>query len=134
MQTRLLKISARILVALVAITLILLLALYFTLRASLPALDGELTLSKLANAVTVTRDVNGTVAIAARDTVDAMRALGFVHAQERFFEMDLTRRAAAGELSALLGSATVEYDKKKRQHRFRARMNEVWPKIGRAHV
>lgn len=129
MQTRLLKISARILVALVAITLILLLALYFTLRASLPALDGELTLSKLANTVTVTRDVNGTVAIAARDTVDAMRALGFVHAQERFFEMDLTRRAAAGELSALLGSATVEYDKKKRQHRFRARMNEVWPTL-----
>lgn len=129
MQNRLLKISARILVALVAITLILLLALYFTLRASLPALDGELTLSKLANAVTVTRDVNGTVAIAARDTVDAMRALGFVHAQERFFEMDLTRRAAAGELSALLGSATIEYDKKKRQHRFRARMNEVWPTL-----
>jgi penicillin amidase len=129
MQNRLLKISARILVALVAITLILLLALYFTLRASLPALDGELTLSKLANTVTVTRDVNGTVAIAARDTVDAMRALGFVHAQERFFEMDLTRRAAAGELSALLGSATIEYDKKKRQHRFRTRMNEVWPTL-----
>ena len=129
MQNRLLKISARILVALVAITLIFLLALYFTLRASLPALDGELTLSKLANTVTVTRDVNGTVAIAARDTVDAMRALGFVHAQERFFEMDLTRRAAAGELSALLGSATIEYDKKKRQHRFRTRMNEVWPTL-----
>ncbi len=116
-------------VALAALTLIVLIAVYFALRASLPKLDGELLLTKLANPVTVTRDANGTVAIAARDTVDAMRALGFIHAQERFFEMDLTRRSAAGELSALLGSATIEYDKKKRQHRFRARMNEAWPTL-----
>ncbi len=129
MQNRLFKISARVALALVAITVILLIALYFTLRASLPILDGELRLSKLANPVTVTRDRNGTVAIVARDTVDAMRALGFVHAQERFFEMDLTRRSAAGELSALLGSATIEYDKKKRQHRFRHRMNDAWPTL-----
>ncbi len=129
MRNRILKISARVLIALAAVALVMIVAVFFTLRASLPALDGELALSKLTNPVTVTRDSNGTVAIAARDTVDAMRALGFVHAQERFFEMDLTRRSAAGELSALLGSATIDYDKKKRQHRFRARMNEAWPAL-----
>lgn len=42
---------------------------------------------------------------------DAMRALGFIHAQERYFEMDLMRRAAAGEMSALLGSKAVETNK-----------------------
>jgi penicillin G amidase len=127
MKNRLLKFSSRLVLVLTALILLLLIAAYFVLRASLPILDGEVALNKLGALVTVTRDANGTAAITASTTVDAMRALGFVHAQERFFEMDLTRRAAAGELSALLGAATVEYDKKKRQHRFRHRMNETWP-------
>ncbi len=126
MKNRFLKFVSRLALVLIALVMLILIAAYFTLRASLPILDGEIALSKLGAPVTVTRDTNGTAAITARSTIDAMRALGFVHAQERFFEMDLTRRAAAGELSVLLGAATIEYDKKKRQHRFRHRMNEVW--------
>ncbi len=129
MKNRFLKISFRVFLILIAIIALLLAIAYFTLRASLPVLDGEIAINKLGDAVTVTRDTNGTVAISARDTADAMHALGFIHAQERFFEMDLTRRSAAGELSALLGKATIEYDKKKRQHRFRARMIEAWSNL-----
>ena len=126
MRNRFLEFASRLVLALIALILLVLIAAYFVLRASLPLLDGDIALSKLGAPVTITRDANGTAAITARSTIDAMRALGFIHAQERFFEMDLTRRAAAGELSALLGGATIEYDKKKRQHRFRHRMNEAW--------
>jgi penicillin G amidase len=129
MKNRFLKIFSRIALVLIALVILILIAAYFMLRASLPILDGDIALNKLGSPVTITRDANGTAAITARDTIDAMRALGFTHAQERFFEMDLTRRAAAGELSALLGAATIEYDKKKRQHRFRHRMNEAWPTL-----
>src|SRR5690606_18812877 len=50
---------------------------------------------------------------------DAARALGFAHAQDRFFQMDLLRRRAAGELSGLFGAATVDVDRSTRVHRFR---------------
>lgn len=96
-------------------------ALYFVLRASVPLLDGERPLANLQKPVSITRDTNGMVSITADTNRDAIRALGYVHGQERFFEMDLARRSAAGELSALLGSATIPMDKQKRPHRLRAR-------------
>ena len=50
-----------------------------------------------------------------------MRALGYVHAQERYFEMDRMRRFAAGELSEAFGARALELDRKQRIHRFRSR-------------
>ena len=100
--------------------------LYFLLRASLPQLDGNIPLDGISMHVTISRDAQGTAVIRADDRIDAMRALGYVHAQERFFEMDLTRRSAAGELSALFGAATVAIDKEKRMHRLRQRMAAHW--------
>lgn len=98
---------------------------YAWLHASLPVLTGEVPLPGLAAAVTVERDSLGVPTITASSRLDAARALGFVHAQERFFQMDLLRRAAAGELSALLGPATVEADRTLRPHRFRDRARDV---------
>ena len=103
--------------------------LYFTMRASLPQLDGDAPGAGFKSVVTVTRDNQGTVNIVAINSLDAMRAIGFVHAQERFFEMDLARRSAAGELSGLLGEATIKIDKQKRLHRLRARMTAQWPQL-----
>ena len=54
--------------------------------------------------MTVTRDALGVPTITAQSRVDLARAIGFVHAQERFFQMDLQRRQPAGELSALVGA------------------------------
>ncbi len=96
-------------------------ALFFVVRASVPILDGDKPLANLQKPVTITRDASGMVSITADTSRDAIRALGYVHGQERFFEMDLARRSAAGELSALLGSATLPMDKQKRAHRLRAR-------------
>jgi penicillin amidase len=52
--------------------------------------------------------------------VDVARALGFVHGQDRFFQMDLLRRRAAGELAALVGEAALPADKEVRVLRLRA--------------
>src|SRR3546814_20140858 len=61
-----------------------------------------------------------------------MRALGYVHALERYFEMDLLRRTAAGELAELFGPAAIDIDKEHRIHRFRARVDaNLDPMVGR---
>ncbi len=93
--------------------------LYGRISASLPQLDGEVTLSGLAARVTVERDALGVPTIRGSSRVDVARALGFVHAQERFFQMDLLRRSGAGELAELVGPAAVKRDRLARVHRFR---------------
>lgn len=100
---------------------------WWLLRGSLPTLDGELPLAGLSAPVSVQRDANGTVTIDAANETDAMRALGYVHAQERYFEMDLMRRVATGELSELFGSIAIERDKQQRMHRIRARVEADLP-------
>jgi len=110
------------LLALLLLFVVLALAVWWLLRGSLPTLDGDLPLAGLAAPVTVQRDRLGVVTIDAANQTDAMRALGYVHAQERFFEMDLLRRTAAGELAELFGPVAIDVDKEHRIHRFRARV------------
>jgi penicillin amidase len=90
------------------------------LRASLPILDGSLRLEGLSAPVSVARDALGIPTIAGASRIDVARALGFLHAQDRYFQMDLARRRAAGELSALVGSRALVADRQIRIHRFRA--------------
>ena len=95
------------------------------LRASLPILDGSVELAGLADPVVVQRDALGVVAIRGSSRLDLARATGFVHAQDRFFQMDLARRRAAGELAAMFGPAALETDRENRLHRFRHRAEQV---------
>jgi penicillin amidase len=92
---------------------------YFQLRASLPQLDGTQPLAGLEATVTITRDDHGVPTVRASSRRDVARALGFLHAQERFFQMDLMRRRAAGELAELFGPTALPLDRKNRPHRFR---------------
>ena len=96
-------------------------AAWCLLRGSLATLDGTAPLAGLQAPVNIQRDALGVVSIDADSQADAMRAMGLVHAQERYFEMDLMRRAAAGELAELFGPAAVEVDQRMRVHRLRAR-------------
>jgi Protein related to penicillin acylase len=112
----------RISLLVLALALVAALAAWWLLRGSLPALDGEAPLPGLSSPVTIERDALGVVTIEAASATDAMRALGFVHAQERFFEMDLLRRTAAGELAELFGPAALGVDRRHRVHRMRARV------------
>ncbi len=89
------------------------------LRASLPQVDGERVVAGLAAPVTVERDGLGVPTVRASNRIDAARALGFLHAQERYFQMDLMRRQAAGELAELFGSLAVPVDQDHRRHGLR---------------
>ncbi len=101
---------------------------YFTLSRSLPQLDGQRAV-QVAAKTSITRDALGTAIITAESRADAYFAQGFVHAQERFFEMDLTRRSATGELAELFGAAALPRDRARRVHRMRARMTEFYPTL-----
>ena len=90
------------------------------LRGSLPTLAGELRLDGLSAPVIVTRDALGIPTVRGASREDVARATGFLHAQDRFFQMDLARRRAAGELSALVGARALVADREIRIHRFRA--------------
>jgi penicillin amidase len=88
-------------------------------RASLAILDGEVALPGLSAPVAVERDALGVPTIRGRTRADVARATGFVHAQDRLFQMDLLRRRASGELSELFGKRALEVDRRARRHRLR---------------
>lgn len=88
-------------------------------RGSLPQLDGAAVIAGLSGEVRVERDALGVPTITGASREDVARALGFLHAQDRFFQMDLQRRQPAGELSALVGARALEVDQEIRVHRFR---------------
>jgi penicillin amidase len=89
------------------------------LYASLPQLDGELAAAGLSAPVSIERDALGVPTIRAASRLDVAFATGFLHAQDRFFKMDLTRRQPAGELAELLGEGAVPGDRTMRPHRLR---------------
>jgi penicillin amidase len=111
----------RILMGIFVLLLLALLVLWFFLRGSLAELDGRRNVPGLSGSVTVSRDDLGVPSISGGDRDDVAYATGFVHAQDRFFQMDLLRRTASGELAELFGEKAVKPDQVHRLHRFRAR-------------
>jgi len=99
--------------------------IYSQIDSALPVLDGKKTVFGLTKSAIIERDKQGIVTIKASNRLDIAVATGFVHAQERFFQMDLLRRNSAGELSSLFGSVALNYDKSIRIHRFRERATEI---------
>jgi penicillin amidase len=105
--------------AFAALVLVPLTVVHVVLRASLASLDGEVHHLGVVAPVTIDRDAKGVPTIEAANRVDLAYGIGYVHGQDRFFEMDLSRRFAGGELSEVFGKAAVEQDKKARLFRFR---------------
>jgi penicillin amidase len=124
------RVLGRILLAILALALLTAVAggcyVRSQLRASLPQLEGTATLAGLSAPVTVTRDTLGVPTITGASRADAARALGFLHGQDRFFQMDLQRRQPAGELSALVGARAFEVDAEIRVHRFRQVVEQAY--------
>ncbi|NJP99814.1 penicillin acylase family protein [Streptomyces zingiberis] len=81
-----------------------------TVRASFPETTGTLRLKGLAKPVEVKRDAQGIPQIYASTDEDLFRAQGYVHAQDRFWEMDVRRHLTAGRLSEMFGESQVETD------------------------
>jgi penicillin G amidase len=105
------KTALRVLSALILAILLALAAGYAWLRQSLPQLDGTVTLSGLKAPVDIVRDRYGVPHIYAGSVADAYFALGFVHAQDRLWQMEMNRRIGSGCLSEALGPATLDADK-----------------------
>jgi len=84
---------------------------YVWLRQSLPQLEGTVALTGLKAPVEIVRDRNGVPHIYAGSVADAYFGLGFVHAQDRLWQMEMNRRIGSGRLSEALGAATLDTDK-----------------------
>lgn len=87
------------------------LAATWYVQQKLPQRSGHLHLAELTAGVDVHYDERGVPHIQAQNELDAYRALGYVHAQDRLFQMEIMRRLARGELSEILGQKTVKIDR-----------------------
>ena len=88
--------------------------LYLIARSPLPQLDGSAKVHGISAGARVVRDSHGVPTIEAASLDDLFFAQGYVTAQDRLWQMDVLRRAAAGELSEIVGPATVEVDREQR--------------------
>jgi penicillin amidase len=94
---------------------------YGLLAASLPRRSGTAPLPGLEAPLEVALDARAVPTIRGESFADVLRGQGYVHAQERFFQMDLLRRSAAGELAALFGERALATDRGQRALAFRER-------------
>lgn len=110
---------ARAIFVLIAAVLLLLAGfaawLYVDARRTLPQLDGSIVVPGLAQRVTVLRDARGVPHLRAASLDDLMFAQGYVTAQDRLWQMDLSRRLARGELSEIFGKRTLSLDVENRK-------------------
>ncbi|MDD2760925.1 MAG: penicillin acylase family protein [Methylomonas sp.] len=97
-------------------TILLIGCLSMVLVVSLAVEDGEISLSGLAAKVTVSSDDFGVPAVSAENRIDAYRALGYLHARDRLFQMELMRRKSAGRLAELFGVSALKTDRMQRAY------------------
>lgn len=99
-----------ILAGVVVIALIATGFVVYTVQRSFPQLDGEVAVAGLGDGVTVQRDALGIPTITAGTADDLFFAQGYVHAQDRFWEMDFRRHVTSGRLSELFGESQLATD------------------------
>ncbi len=111
-------VALRVVVAILVLLLIAFLAFdfwfYRAVRAALPQVDGTINVAGLAQPVIVTRDSLGVPNIVAANVSDLFFAQGYITAQDRLWQMDMTRRFASGDLSEILGSDYIKVDTEQR--------------------
>ncbi len=126
LPNRLLRLLISLLLVAVLLGATAALAFWLYLRASLPQLDGQIPTAGVSAPALLLRDAAGSVTIQAGNRADAAYATGIAHAQDRYFQMDMLRRASAGELAALLGDALLPLDRRNRPHLFRERAERAY--------
>lgn len=105
------KIIKRLLLGILALVVLLVLSVVIYLQTTKPTLSGELALTGLKEPVEVMYDEHGVPHIYAQNAGDAYFALGYVHAQDRLFQMEMLRRAASGRLAEVLGPDLTKVDR-----------------------
>lgn len=97
--------------SLLALLTLLVIGGFWYLHSKQPQRSGQVMLTKLQSAVTVRYDERGVPHIQAGSEADLFRALGYVHAQDRLFQMEIVRRLARGELAEVLGPKLLDVDR-----------------------
>ncbi|HEY84975.1 MAG TPA: penicillin acylase family protein [Chloroflexi bacterium] len=101
----------RILIGLILVLALVLIGAFACIRNSLPKTSGRVKLAGLDGQLEIVRDKDGVPHIFAATDHDAFFAIGYVHAQDRMWQMEFQRRIGAGRLSEILGEATLDTDK-----------------------
>jgi penicillin amidase len=124
-----LRSTAKCVAAIAALCALSLLACAVALALSLPVLDGARSVTGLQANVDIARDAQGVPTLSGTTREDVAYATGFVHAQERFFQMDLLRRSASGTLAALLGPSLLDVDRARRIYGFERLADKTFSKL-----
>ncbi|MGZ5526577.1 MAG: penicillin acylase family protein [Methylomonas sp.] len=106
---------------------------YWFLHRSMPQLEGTVKLDRLTEEVRVRTDAHGMPAIDAVNRADAVRALGYVTARDRLFQMDLMRRKSAGRLAEIFGAMALDNDIKARTYGFHRVAKAILAKLPADH-
>src|SRR6201984_670278 len=113
-MTRGSRITRNVIAALLMLAGIALLSGWWFVHRPLPRLDGQITMAGLKDGVIVDRDEWGRPWVRGEVTGNLGVAQGYVMAQDRLWQMDLLRRAAAGDLSEIVGPAALKIDEENR--------------------
>ncbi len=106
---------------------------FWVLHKSMPQLDGTVKLNRLTAGVRVQTDAHGMPVINAANRVDAVRALGYVTARDRLFQMELMRRKSAGRLAEIFGDMALDSDIKARTYGFHREVKVILAKLPPVH-
>ncbi|GBD89468.1 acyl-homoserine lactone acylase QuiP precursor [bacterium BMS3Abin04] len=106
-----LKITIGVSSVIVFLIVFVVLLSYYFMKQTLPDYNGEIKVRGINSQVKIYRDKYAIPYIEAKDKLDAYFALGYIHAQERLFQMDISRRAGEGRLSEIIGPKTLPFDK-----------------------
>lgn len=107
----------------------LLLVGIWQVRQSQAILSGKIFVAGAERPIVIERDDWGVPTISAQTRNDVALATGFLHAQDRFFQMDLLRRVSSGRLSELVGKAALDADRSMRVHRFQATAQAICQRL-----
>src|SRR5438105_4335197 len=110
-ENRRLRLARNIFIAVVVLVVALGAAGWLYLRQSLPQLEGEARVRGLSAAVEIARDKEGVPHIAAANERDGWFAMGYVHAQDRLWQMEFQRRIGEGRLAEFLGERAYDVDR-----------------------
>lgn len=127
------KKSTKIIIGIIATIVVVITAFYissyYLLKSYVPNYNGKTESELINDEIVIYRDSLGIPFIISQNEFDAAFALGFLHAQERLFQMDVARRAGEGRLSEVFGSKTVPFDKMFRTLRIKKVVDEFFPLI-----
>ncbi len=121
--------SSRVIVAIITPGIIAAIAAYAYLLQSLPNNSGEIEVSTIKASVTISRDQYSIPTIEAGNDLDAFFAMGYAHAQDRLWQMEVNRRTTAGRLSEIIGAAAIGADRFARIMGFYRDTEKTWQQL-----